>query len=209
MRRLVSLLFALALVPLLLGPAIAAWPIDAVRTTYNAGAPPAIKATDLNELQATTVGLYGGSKTVKKLAADGTGNQASTVHDGAVRAGYAVAADTVPTVQPYPGELAVGATPLCWARVAGDGTPIRVYGVDSTARAPAPPASGKYLIRCLGAPTANVVAVVTAYANAGNAVIATVDSTSTNAGITAVRVRTFTITGAPVDCEFSVLVYGA
>jgi hypothetical protein len=59
-------------------------------TTYAAGVVPRIKAADLNGIQDAIVELILGSITVKQLHVDGTGNAASSVSAGDIKASGAV-----------------------------------------------------------------------------------------------------------------------
>lgn len=60
-----------------------AWPVDAAFEVITAGVTTA-KKTLADALQNALIGLYGGTKTVISIQADGTGNQASTANSGDV-----------------------------------------------------------------------------------------------------------------------------
>lgn len=109
-----------------------AWPLTPL-TTYLAGLPPAIKAFDLNAIQATINSIVGGVLSLKALVLDGTGGLVVAPPAGTGVCTGTVSSTTFPSPLSYPagGVLARGTLPLGWAVVASTGVLWNGYNVFS------------------------------------------------------------------------------
>lgn len=119
-----KLLLLLALLPLAVGPALAAWPTTPL-TTYVSGTTPAIKAADLNAFQTAINKGFLGEYTYKGIVVDGTGGAGTTPNAGSVIVSRTASGTTAPTTQLAAGELAKAMVPAGWAQVDATGTLVR------------------------------------------------------------------------------------
>jgi hypothetical protein len=102
-----KLLLLLALLPLVAGPALAAWPTTPL-TTYVSGTTPAIKAADLNAFQTAINKGFLGEYTYKGIVVDGTGGAGTTPNAGSVTVSRTATGTSAPTTQLAGGELNQG-----------------------------------------------------------------------------------------------------
>lgn len=107
-----------------------AWPLTPL-TTYLAGGSPAIKAFDLNAIQAAINSIVGGVLSLKALVLDGTGGLAVAPRDGTGVCTGTVSSTTFPSPLSYPagGVLARGTLPIGWAVVASTGVLLNGFNV--------------------------------------------------------------------------------
>lgn len=206
MRRrlafLAPLLLALALVPQLLGPAIAAWPLTP-RTTYVSGTTPAIKAADLNAFQSAINGLYAGTGSVAGVFVDGIGGSVVTAPAGMVRVSGQVTGSTTPTATLGSGTLGRGSIPFCWARINFDSTFVIGANVTSVTSG----AAGRSTITCNGAPPSSLSLGAIATSNTTTARL--IAATATVVGSDAVvDVYAYSSPGVLATTSFTVLVFG-
>lgn len=210
MKKLLALLGVLALLPLLLGPALAAWPLTPL-TTYNAGTTPVIKAADLNGFQSAINDLFLGNKTHKAISVDTVGGTPVVgATPGMVAAvnllvSRATMGGTTPTATVAPGEIAKASTPLCWAQVTGAGALLKGFNVFSTARN----AQGDFRVLCnsFSASQTGPGIVATCTGFGGQPCVATAFE-YLNGGHLGATVRIWRFNGNPVDDDFSVAVFG-
>lgn len=115
-----------------------AWPVNANLTAYVANSTPAIKATDLNQLQTRVVDLFGGRKSIVSLTVDATGDLSGTAASGEVHTRRLLGLQPGGTVTAGGG--------------AGIGATAPTYSITSVC--------GWFQINCAGAPAAGTLASV-------------------------------------------------
>lgn len=188
-----------------------AWPLTPL-TSYVAGTTPAIKAADLNAMQATTNQQIAGTVTVAALVCDGTGGSAATpvagtIKPSSVASGVGLPNTAVPWGTCYKDQVLFGG-----ARVNSGGTlatGLNVKTINYTA-------SGQYEVVLNGQPTntGRLRAQVSSFNNgaylgtAGHQLTFDVDSISTSGSDIAVTVFVYDETGAKRDAGFCLEVWG-
>lgn len=206
MRRrlafLAPLLLALALVPQLLGPAIAAWPLTP-RTTYVSGTTPAIKAADLNAFQAAINSLYAGTGSVVGLTVDGTGGTAVTAPAGLAVVSGRVTDTTAPTATVATGTVGRGQVPFCWGRVNNDSTFVIGANIKSVTSGGA----GSTTVTCNGAPPSSILLGTIATNNLTGQRMVTANSTVIGSDVV-VELRGYNQAGASATTSYTFVVYG-
>jgi hypothetical protein len=101
-----------------------AWPFTFL-TNYIANSVPVIKALDLNKFQEYFGHIFAGTRTVKKLHADGTGDQTTTLPDGSLGASRSLNSLTLPTDAAAAGEFTKDSAVAALASFSGlGGTPV-------------------------------------------------------------------------------------
>lgn len=129
MKNIVTkLLLLLALLPLAVGPALAAWPTTPL-TTYVSGTTPAIKAADLNAFQTAINKILLGEYTYKGIVVDGTGGAGTTPNAGSVTVSRTASGTSAPTTQLAAGELTKAMVPMGWASINAAGDLVRGLNV--------------------------------------------------------------------------------
>ena len=213
MKKLLALLGVLVLLPLLLGPALAAWPLTPL-TTYNAGTTPVIKAADLNSFQSAINDLFLGNKTHKAISVDTVGGTPVVgATPGMIAAvnllvSRTTMGGTTPTATVAPGEVARSATPLCWAQVNGtNATLIKGFNVFSVARNGANTGDFRVLCNSLSAFQTGPAILATCSGFGGLPCVATA-SEYLSGGHLGATVRISRLNGNAYDDDFSVVVYG-
>lgn len=201
-KTLHAVIVGLALLPLVAGPAIAAWPLTR-RTTYVANTAPAIKAADLNAMQDVVGDMLEGDYSYKGLVIDGTGGAAATPVAGSIKVSRTIVGATVPTATAAAGELTKSMVPICWAHVDSAAGLQQGANVAGLARL----ALGVYSITCERTPADPTKTTVIATVDSANPRVITAVPYS-DGGKAAATVRVWDLGSVAKDEYFSVIFYG-
>lgn len=179
-----------------------AWP-NSPLTAYVANSVPAIKAADLNAMQAQEVAVSTGTISLAAVVVDGTGGATVTGRAGTakVSASDSTSGASFPMPVVAAGEISKGSVAIAWATV--NGTTLLTGGFNVHA-APTHPGTGHYGCTFSCVP-AHYAFVVTALYN--GVASASWYNSSVAGGFLSVEVFT-SINGSLADCEFSIVVFG-
>lgn len=185
------------------------WPFTRL-TDYIANSVPRIKAADLNSFQDYIIGLFAGSKSIKKLLVDGVGDQSAAsvpngdiVATGSITTGAALSGTTAPTTTVPRGKIAKGNVAFGWVRYNGvAGSLSRGFNLKSVAKT----GTGQYDVTFNGA-------LVDGFGTAVFVTPRNIDrffsgSTTNFGGDLLLQLVFHDSTGALVDTEFSAGVFG-